>query len=102
MSYLHAKDAAGLKTMAPAEFAEVEKDADDWIRKWGGVNDTDYRVSYRAPGGTTNYDATVQAKSADGAAITITIWLSWVEDRWEIGPLGHYPGSPPADVPKNK
>ncbi|MFH5878416.1 hypothetical protein [Arthrobacter sp. NA-172] len=91
MSYLHAKDAAGLKTMAPAEFIEVEQAADDWLRKWGGVSATDYEVSYRAPGGTTIYDATIHAKSANGSATTIPIWLSWVKDRWEVGPLGRHP-----------
>lgn len=91
MSYLHAKDTAGLKTMFLPGFKDTDQAVDDWIRKWGGVSETDYQVSYKAPGGTTNYDTTIQTKSADGTRLTIRIWLSWNEDRWQIGPFERYP-----------
>lgn len=101
MSHLHTKDAAGLKAMAPEEFIEVEQAANEWIKKWGGVSAVDYEVSYKSPGGTTFYDTTIHAKSADGSAVTILIWLSWVEDRWEVGPLGRHP-NPEAKTTPNK
>jgi hypothetical protein len=85
MSYLHAKDAAGLKSMFPADFKDLDKAVDDWIGMWGGVGPADYQVSYKSPGGTTFYDTAIQAKSADGSPVTIPIWLSWNNDRWTIG-----------------
>lgn len=88
MSYLQAKDATGLKSMFAADFKNRDQAVDDWLRRWGGVNAADYKVSYKSPGGTTFFDTTIQTKSADGAPVTIPIWLNWSNDRWNIG---YYP-----------
>lgn len=85
MSYLHAKDAAGLKTMFGGYFKNLDQAVDDWLSRWGGVDAADYQVSYKSPGGLSFYDTTIQSKRADGAPVTIPIWLSWSNDRWDIG-----------------
>ncbi|UKA63767.1 hypothetical protein [Arthrobacter sp. FW306-04-A] len=95
MSYLHTKDAAGLKTMFAGNFKDLDQAVDDWIRMWGGVDAADYQVSYKSPGGPANYDTTIQAKLADGSPVTIPIWLTWSNDRWNIGYFSH-PLSPTA------
>lgn len=85
MSYLHSKDAPGLKSLIPEGFKNPEAAAEYWITIWGGVDATGYDVTYASPGGTTFSNTTIHAKGADGSAVTIPLWLSWIEDHWGIG-----------------
>lgn len=100
MSYLHAKDADGLESLALDGFVGVEQDVSRWIATWGGVQDSGYQVFYESPGGTTYYHTTIDAKALDGSLAQIQISLSWEEDHWAVGPLGR-PASPPTGQPAN-
>lgn len=89
MQALHSSDArklADLSGPAPADPA----DAAPLLNKWGGVNDSDYSVTYQDGMGPDHVTARVNTADRLGKPVQLEFNMSWHEGRWLLG-IGHAP-----------